>query len=72
MKKKCNISVRPRRRETAERMIKRFIKKCKKDGILQEVRDRRYYRKPSEIKRLKKAKRKRDIAKANKKEKRNR
>ena len=72
MKKKCNISVRPRRRETAERMIKRFIKKCKKDGILQEVRDRRYYKKPSEIKRLRNVKRKRDIAKANKKEKRNR
>ena len=72
MKKKCNISVRPRRKESPERMIRRFIKKCKKDGILQEVRDRRYYRKPSEIKRLRNAKRKRDIAKANKKEKRNR
>ena len=72
MKKKCNIAVRPRRRETAERMIKRFIKKCKKDGILQEVRDRRYYKKPSEIKRLRNVKRKRDIAKANNKEKRNR
>jgi len=37
-----------------ERMIRRFIKKCKKAKILQQVKDRRYYKKPSDVKRHKK------------------
>ena len=40
--------------------IKKFKKICNDEGILQEVRDRRYYQKPSEIKRLKKTQRKRE------------
>lgn len=28
--------------------VNKFIKLCDKDGILKEVRDRRYYKKPSE------------------------
>jgi ribosomal protein S21 len=35
-----------------ENMLKTFSKKIKKDGILDEVKLRRYYSKPSEIKRL--------------------
>ena len=41
-------------RGNQEKMIRRFIKKCKKAKIIQEVRDRRYFKKPSDIKRHKK------------------
>ncbi len=34
-----------------EKMIRRFIKKCKKEKIVEQVRDNRYYKKPSEKKR---------------------
>ena len=41
-----------------ERMLKTFLKQVDRNGILQEVKARRYYVKPSEIKRLaKKSKR---------------
>ena len=42
-----------------ERLIRKFIKKTKKSGILDEVKDRRYYEKPSVKKRRKKLKKKR-------------
>ena len=43
------------------RLIKRFIKKCKKEKVIEQVRDRRYYKKPSDKKRedRKKAERRR-------------
>jgi small subunit ribosomal protein S21 len=53
MYKVTNVSVENRPNESFERMLKRFVKKIKKDGILEEVRDRRYYVKPSVKKRLK-------------------
>lgn len=34
-----------------DRMLRRFIRKSKDDGVLDEVRDRRGYRKPSEERR---------------------
>ena len=40
-----------------ERMLKQFIRYVDKTGALQEVRARRYYIKPSEIKRLAKKQR---------------
>lgn len=45
--------------EGNEKLIKTFEKLVKKSGILNEIRDRRYYKKPSEVKRekLNKAKR---------------
>lgn len=46
-----NYSVKVRRKDNIERVIKRFIKKCKKLGIIDEVKDRRHYIKPSEKKR---------------------
>ena len=61
-----SLSVEPRPNESFEKMVRRFIKKVKKDGILDEVRDRRRYMKPSEKKRLKRAK-----AKAARNKKRN-
>jgi len=67
-KKKNNLTVFPRRNESPERMVKRFNKKIKKLGIIDEVKDRRYYTKPSETKRLAKkraiARRKKEEAKA--------
>lgn len=40
-----------------EKMLKNFIKQVDKSGVLQQVKARRYYVKPSEIKRLAKKQR---------------
>ena len=62
-----NYSVKVRRNDNLERVIKRFIKKTKKLGIIDEVKERRFYVKPSEKRRLAKkrsdAKRKKEEAK---------
>ena len=48
MKKKSQVIVKPRHpRENAERMIRRFLKKVKKERIVEETRERRRYKKPS-------------------------
>lgn len=47
-----NLVVRPRRNENIERAIKRFNKKIKKLGILDEYREKQRYTKPSEKRRL--------------------
>ena len=47
-----NLVVYPRRNENIERVIKRFNKKVKKLGILDEYREKQRYRKPSEKRRL--------------------
>ncbi len=49
-----NVEVVPKRGEPIERAIRRFIKKVKKEGIMEEHRNRRYYEKPSVKKRRKK------------------
>ena len=46
-----NLTIKPRRNENQDRLIKRFIKKTKKIKLMDELRSRRYYVKPSEIKR---------------------
>ncbi len=46
-----NLTLRPRRNENQDRFIKRFLKKTKKLGIIEEIKDRRHYKKPSDIKR---------------------
>tara|TARA_Y100000593_G_C4147818_1_gene255511 strand:- start:125 stop:343 length:219 start_codon:yes stop_codon:yes gene_type:complete len=53
-----NMEVYVRRNEDPKRAIKRFIKKCKKEGFLREVLERQYFVKPSKIRRLKKIRRK--------------
>jgi|TARA_R110000787_G_scaffold1885_1_gene7928 small subunit ribosomal protein S21 len=54
MKKTSNISVTAREcRDNPEKMIRKFIKKVKKEGILEEIRERRYYKKPSVVKKEK-------------------
>jgi small subunit ribosomal protein S21 len=53
--KGANVVVTSREvRGNVDKMIRKFIKKCKKEGIVEEVRDRRAYKKPSDVKRHKK------------------
>ena len=52
----ANLIIKPRKNESADRLIKRFIKKVKKLGIIQEVKDKRYYTKPSDKRRKAKQK----------------
>jgi len=49
-----------------EKMVRRFIKKVKSDGLLEEVRSRTHFTKPSEVKRMKNRDTKRLIQKVNK------
>jgi ribosomal protein S21 len=51
-----NHTARPRKNESPERLIKRFIKKCKKNGIIDEIKERKHHTKPSVKKRLAKKK----------------
>lgn len=64
-----NLVVKPRRNENIERTIKRFNRKVKKMGIINEVKERRYYTKPSDKKRRAKKRsdrrRAKELAKAN-------
>ena len=69
-KKATNIKVTPRRKESQDRMIRRFIKKCKKMGIVDEVKDRRFYKKPSEKRNERNIKRRRALSKGKEKGKR--
>ena len=48
MKKKAHVVVTSREcRGNAERMIRKFSKKAKRERIVEEVKDRKYYKKPS-------------------------
>ena len=70
VRRKNNLTVVPRRNESPDRMIKRFIKKSKKLGIVDEVKERQRYKKPSQVKRERNkrsdAKRKKEQANAKK------
>jgi len=68
-KRPCNASVYPRKKDTHDQMIRRFIKKCKKSGIVEELKDRRYFKKPSELRNERNIRRKRALAKAREKAK---
>ena len=59
MGKPINVEVTLRRNEHHERMIKRFTRKVKKSGILDDYRERMYYTKKSAKRRRKKYLRKR-------------
>ena len=50
-----NYTYRVKKKDNLDRIVKRFIKKCKKLGIIDEVKDRRHYTKPSEKRRRAKA-----------------
>tara|TARA_B100000029_G_C16981692_1_gene743895 strand:+ start:93 stop:278 length:186 start_codon:yes stop_codon:yes gene_type:complete len=49
--KRGHVKVESRRNEPFEKMLKRFTKMVRKEGILEEVRERMYYEKPSDKKR---------------------
>ena len=60
-KKTVNVSVKPRgNRDTVQRMIKRFMRKCKKERVIERYREKTYYEKPS-VKRRSAAKRRRRV-----------
>jgi len=65
-----NLVVKPRRNENIERVVKRFNKKVKKLGIIEEYKDKQRYLKPSEKRRRAKKRsdrrRAKELAKANK------
>ena len=63
------MQVRKRKNESTENLIKRFIRKSKKVGIVEEYLERRYFKKPSEIRREKEAHRQIEIEKQKRKEK---
>lgn len=68
-----NVVVKAREcRGNHEKMIRKFIKKCKKAKIMEQIRDRRYFKKPSDVKRHAKQaairRQKRDIVKQKAKE----
>ena len=54
--RKNNLTVYPRRNEDPLRMIKRFTKKIKKMGLIEEVKKKKRYQKPSEVRKEKKKK----------------
>ena len=69
MSKKSIMTVKPYKNESQDKMIKRFIRKCKKKGIIDEAKERRYFKSNSEKKNERNRKRKRAIEKAKAKEK---
>ena len=63
-KRAINVEVKPRSaNESFERLVRRFIKKVKKQRILEVYRERMYYEKPSDKKRKNAAKRKKTLEK---------
>ena len=65
-----DMHVKIRKNESIEAMLKRFSRKVKKEKIIEEYRERQQFKKPSEIKREKKAKRKAELEKLKRKEQR--
>lgn len=64
-KKVVNFQVSLREvRGDVNRLIKRFIKKTKKSGILEEYKERRFYEKPSKKRRRKKLRAKENARRA--------
>tara|TARA_B100000424_G_scaffold268389_1_gene263093 strand:+ start:2164 stop:2409 length:246 start_codon:yes stop_codon:yes gene_type:complete len=52
--KPINVEVKLRHNEHPEKLIRRFSKKCKKERIVEEYRDRMYYTKKAEKRRKEK------------------
>ena len=62
-KKPAHVSVTPRKNEHPERLIKRFIRKVKKERVIEQVRERRFYEKPSVKRRKNRIQRQRTLQK---------
>ena len=58
-----NLTVKARNGDSPERLIKRFMKKVKKEKILEKYREKMRYIKPSDVRRAKRkrAKRKQEL-----------
>jgi len=56
--KPANVETKIKKGDNIERAIKRFVKKVKKERIIDDLRERMYYEKPSVIKRRMKKRRK--------------
>ena len=54
-----------RENESFDKALKRFKRKCQRDGIMREVKKRQHYEKPSEKKKIKMNKLKRKRARNN-------
>jgi len=67
---KIIMKVPRRKNDSNESLIKRFIRKVKKEKIIEEYREREYYKKPSEIAREKYFRRLAELEKQKKKEQR--
>jgi len=64
MRRAVIVEVKPKyKEESIERMIKRFSKRCKKERIVENYRDRMYYEKPSKKRKREKERRKRVLQK---------
>ena len=69
MKRVVLVEITPRHpQELIERMIKRFSRKVKKERIIENIRDRRYYEKPSAVRKRKAKKRKKVLDKLRQKQ----
>ena len=66
------MKVKLRKNESSENLIKRFIRKSKNEKIVNEILDKRYYKKPSEIKREKHFRRLATLEKIKRKERQQR
>ena len=64
---KARVTMKPKPGESAERFIKRFCKKVKKMRIVEQVRERRYFEKPSDAKREEKKRLRREAQKKTRK-----
>jgi len=62
-KRPSNVSVYLRENEDPMRAIKRFIKKCKKEKIIEKFMEKRYFVKPSEKRRMEDKKRRQTLDK---------
>jgi len=63
-KRSINIEIKPRYRdEPFERVVRRFMKKVKKERIVENYRDRMYYEKPSMKRKRERARRKKVLEK---------
>jgi small subunit ribosomal protein S21 len=70
-KRASHATVTPRKNEHPERLIKRFLKKVKKERVIEQVRERRFYEKPSVKRRKKKEQRERVLRKLEQKRRAN-
>tara|TARA_Y100000034_G_C6885559_1_gene406578 strand:- start:744 stop:962 length:219 start_codon:yes stop_codon:yes gene_type:complete len=61
-----NVEIFSRRGEDPKKTIKRFVKKCKREGFLREVIEKQRFKKSSEKRRMKKKKREKVLQKLRK------